>query len=814
MPDEDDVSSSSEESDSSSEEEGAEVDKKKAEVRKRLEEASKAKRAKKGFMTPERKKKLRLLLRKKAAEELKKEQERKAAERRRIIDERCGYPKDVEEAEEDKVREVCHYYHDKITKLESQKWDLEFEVRKKEFEINELNIQVNDLRGKFIKPSLKKVSKYENKFAKLQKKAAEFNFRNNLKQIKKKEFTMEDEEQQGGELKRGLDKFGEKQKKKKKPAEGEDAAEEEADDDDEEEEEGPTFKMRIIFHDKSKWCDELLDHETEEYQEFVTYGEDVLSNILPQVDGLRGYTINDIEKVNDRICTHGEGPMFADVDIEAAKAKCTHIMQQSLRSDSKTVSEEMCANFNENTYGLTIDFFDPPRCLRIQMKCDAEKLEYKEAFADHESEEFQALEEKLHQATIKPLKEVGGVATKSFKLIGVAEKGKATRQVGDETEEYTFLTFEADIATDRHIHTDCAESAEKVKEKLLPAVEDEESDIGKLVNKEAHNLEVTVIDPNYVEPAIPEKVLRETKVEVKLVLDQKEWNPDFDNPESEAFHEFMAEIESMFSPAVPPKLPTPPPSPPREPSPPPAEEEKPAEEEPKPEGDGAPAEEGKPEEGAEGEPKPEGEGEEKKPEEAEPLPEEAAPPEEPAEPEPEPEKLMSHMPGFKEFHGMKLTCVDGKVCVVGDLMVDTIKECHMEGESVKTKVEDEFKAAVAAEHSIMSKLVKDPAALTVESSVVKIIDPDAVPEELPAEDAAKEEAAVEVEYGGAGPEEEPEPEPAPAPAPAPAAEGEAKPADAPAPAADAPPADAPPADAPPADAPPADAPPAEETPAS
>ncbi len=45
-----------------------------------------------------------------------------------------------------------------------------------------------------IKPTLKKVSKYENKFAKLQKKAAEFNFRNQLKTVKKKEFTMEDEE--------------------------------------------------------------------------------------------------------------------------------------------------------------------------------------------------------------------------------------------------------------------------------------------------------------------------------------------------------------------------------------------------------------------------------------------------------------------------------------------------------------------------------------------------------------------------------------------------------------------------------------------
>lgn len=44
-----------------------------------------------------------------------------------------------------------------------------------------------------IKPSLKKVSKYENKFAKLQKKAAEFNFRNQLKTVKKKEFTMEED---------------------------------------------------------------------------------------------------------------------------------------------------------------------------------------------------------------------------------------------------------------------------------------------------------------------------------------------------------------------------------------------------------------------------------------------------------------------------------------------------------------------------------------------------------------------------------------------------------------------------------------------
>ncbi|XP_066992019.1 troponin I isoform X4 [Anabrus simplex] len=174
----------------------ADIDRKRAEVRKRLEEASKAKKAKKGFMTPERKKKLRLLLRKKAAEELKKEQERKAAERRRIIEERCGKPKNIEDANEAELQTICKLYYSRICALESDKYDLERTNSIKDFEIADLNSQVNDLRGKFMKPTLKKVSKYENKFAKLQKKAAEFNFRNQLKVVKKKEFTLEEEDKE------------------------------------------------------------------------------------------------------------------------------------------------------------------------------------------------------------------------------------------------------------------------------------------------------------------------------------------------------------------------------------------------------------------------------------------------------------------------------------------------------------------------------------------------------------------------------------------------------------------------------------------
>ncbi|GIY45984.1 troponin I [Caerostris darwini] len=210
-----------------------EKDRKKAEVRARLEAAAQAKKGgKKGFMTPARKKKLRTLLRKKAAEELKKEQERKAEERRRTINERCGPSKNLDGINEAALQAVCKEYYqrimkledakydleyavrqkefvvwviryvmhiipaelmqickelnDRIAKLESDKYDMEYDSRHKEYKINELNMQVNDLRGKFIKPPLKKVSRFEyGKFEKLMRaaKKADHSFRANLKSV-------------------------------------------------------------------------------------------------------------------------------------------------------------------------------------------------------------------------------------------------------------------------------------------------------------------------------------------------------------------------------------------------------------------------------------------------------------------------------------------------------------------------------------------------------------------------------------------------------------------------------------------------------
>jgi hypothetical protein len=185
-----------------------ERERKKAEVRKRLEEAGRAKKAKKGFLTPERKKKLRKLLMQKAAEDLKQQQLLKEQERNKVLKERIVALPDVDTiSDQGKLEALAKQFHQKIAELEELKYDLEYNVRQKDFEINELTIQVNDLRGKFVKPTLKKVSKYDTKFAKIKKPEGAVNFRDNLRQVKTDKFGLE-------QLKGGKD-----EKKEEAPAE-------------------------------------------------------------------------------------------------------------------------------------------------------------------------------------------------------------------------------------------------------------------------------------------------------------------------------------------------------------------------------------------------------------------------------------------------------------------------------------------------------------------------------------------------------------------------------------------------------------------
>jgi len=172
----------------------AEREQKKAEVRKRLEEAGKAgKKAKKGFLTPERKKKLRKLLMMKAAEDLKQQQKKRESERQSALSTRIPPLPDVDKIEDKgQLEKIYNDLFTRMVKLEEEKFDINFVVSQKDSEINEMSIAVNDLRGKFVKPSLKKVSKYDNKFKKLTEKAEKAeegggkkDFRAQLKVVKK-----------------------------------------------------------------------------------------------------------------------------------------------------------------------------------------------------------------------------------------------------------------------------------------------------------------------------------------------------------------------------------------------------------------------------------------------------------------------------------------------------------------------------------------------------------------------------------------------------------------------------------------------------
>lgn len=163
-----------------------EREKKKAEVRARLEAASAKKQKKKGFMTPERKKKLRILLRKKATEELKRQQEARAAERRKVIAERTGPKQNLDDLDEKQLAELCKKYHQRISELEGVKYDLEYHVSRIDYDIHELSMKLNDMRGKFIKPTLKKVPKFGVKIERMLLNARkEIGFTVNLKSVKK-----------------------------------------------------------------------------------------------------------------------------------------------------------------------------------------------------------------------------------------------------------------------------------------------------------------------------------------------------------------------------------------------------------------------------------------------------------------------------------------------------------------------------------------------------------------------------------------------------------------------------------------------------
>ncbi|CAK9292963.1 unnamed protein product [Gordionus sp. m RMFG-2023] len=170
-----------------------EKERRKAEVRVRLEEQSKSK---KGFLTPERKKKLKAYIMKKAREEMLIELKKKEGEKKKFLEQKVKpIPPNLDTMSDDEVRRLCEELIHSIKELEMSRYDWDSTLRKNDEQINSMTNEVNNLRGRYVKPTLKKISKYDAKFQKMQRsnKPEAPDWLSGLKKVETNRFAITDE---------------------------------------------------------------------------------------------------------------------------------------------------------------------------------------------------------------------------------------------------------------------------------------------------------------------------------------------------------------------------------------------------------------------------------------------------------------------------------------------------------------------------------------------------------------------------------------------------------------------------------------------
>jgi len=118
-------------------------------------------------LTPERRRKLKLLIMKKAMEALKDEADRRDGERKEYLATKVK-PLNLDGLTENEVIRLCESLYRRILELQGETYDLEMKLCQQDFEINEAVVRVNDIKGKFVKPILNRVSKTQTKLARMQ----------------------------------------------------------------------------------------------------------------------------------------------------------------------------------------------------------------------------------------------------------------------------------------------------------------------------------------------------------------------------------------------------------------------------------------------------------------------------------------------------------------------------------------------------------------------------------------------------------------------------------------------------------------------
>jgi len=118
-------------------------------------------------LTPERRRKLKLLIMKQAMEDLKLEAEKKVTQREEHLSTKVQ-PLILDGLTEQDLIELCESLYRRIMELHGETYDLEMKLCQQDYEINEAVVRINDIKGKFIKPILNRVSKTQTKLARMQ----------------------------------------------------------------------------------------------------------------------------------------------------------------------------------------------------------------------------------------------------------------------------------------------------------------------------------------------------------------------------------------------------------------------------------------------------------------------------------------------------------------------------------------------------------------------------------------------------------------------------------------------------------------------
>merc|ERR1712228_215241 len=108
-----------------------------------------------------------LLIMKKAMEDLKLEAEKKGTQREEYLATKVQ-PLNLGGLSEQEVVRLCENLYRQILALHGETYDLEMKLCQQDYEINEAVVRINDIKGKFIKPILNRVSKTQTKLARMQ----------------------------------------------------------------------------------------------------------------------------------------------------------------------------------------------------------------------------------------------------------------------------------------------------------------------------------------------------------------------------------------------------------------------------------------------------------------------------------------------------------------------------------------------------------------------------------------------------------------------------------------------------------------------